>query len=78
MWDAELRFPVMRGVSDKTRKLEISCFAKEPRSDDILGRGVVDISETLKTGEFDGKARTIRQRVYERLILMILNCPILL
>lgn len=54
MWDAELRFAIMGTVSDKTRKLEISCFAKEPRSDDLLGKGSLDIAETLKTGEFDG------------------------
>ncbi len=54
MWDAELRFAVMGTISDKTRKLEIACFAKEPRSDDLLGKCIVDITETLKTGEFDG------------------------
>ncbi|KXN81325.1 Ingression protein fic1 [Leucoagaricus sp. SymC.cos] len=53
VWDSELRFPVMKTISDKTRKLEVSCFAKEHRNDDLLGKGTVDISETLKTGEFD-------------------------
>ncbi|KAG5642424.1 hypothetical protein DXG03_002798 [Asterophora parasitica] len=52
-WDSELRFPIMRDSEDKFRKLEVACFAKEPRSDDILGKGSVDITETLKTGEFD-------------------------
>ncbi|KAF5371850.1 hypothetical protein D9615_009541 [Tricholomella constricta] len=52
-WDAEIRFPVMKSSQDKFRKLEVACFAKESRSDDILGRGTVDITETLKTGEFD-------------------------
>ncbi|KAF9448316.1 hypothetical protein P691DRAFT_52960 [Macrolepiota fuliginosa MF-IS2] len=53
VWDAELRFPIMKAASDKTRKLEVSCFSKERRSDDLLGKGSVDISDTLKTGEFD-------------------------
>ncbi|KAJ3572554.1 hypothetical protein NP233_g3008 [Leucocoprinus birnbaumii] len=53
VWDAELRFSVDKAVSEKTRKIEVSCFSKESRSDDLLGRGTVDISETLQTGEFD-------------------------
>ncbi|KAF8071693.1 hypothetical protein FPV67DRAFT_1622208 [Lyophyllum atratum] len=52
-WDAEIRFSVMKQSQDKSRKLEVACFAKEPRSDDILGKGAVDITDTLKTGEFD-------------------------
>ncbi|RPD61172.1 hypothetical protein L226DRAFT_58598 [Lentinus tigrinus ALCF2SS1-7] len=53
VWDEELRFPIYKPVSDETRKLEIACYSKEPRSDELVGRGEVDISETLKTGEFD-------------------------
>jgi len=41
-------------MSEKYRKLEVSCWAKEPKTDDILGQGTVDITETLRTGEFDG------------------------
>lgn len=52
-WDAELRFAVLENGAGKPRKLEVACFSKEPRSDDLLGRGTVDISDTLKTGEFD-------------------------
>ena len=55
VWDEELRFPIFKSVSDETRKLEVACYSKEPRSDDLVGRGEVDISETLKTGEFDGE-----------------------
>lgn len=57
VWDEEIRLPVMKSSADKYRKLEVSCFAKEHRSDDILGKGTVDISETLRTGEFDGEFR---------------------
>jgi hypothetical protein len=47
----------MKDVSNKTRKLGVACFAKEHRTDGLLGKGVVDITETLQTGEFDGKYR---------------------
>ncbi|KAI0331134.1 hypothetical protein GY45DRAFT_1249490, partial [Cubamyces sp. BRFM 1775] len=53
VWDEELRFPVSKRVSDETRKLEVSCWSKEPRTDECVGKGSVDISDTLKTGEFD-------------------------
>ncbi|OSD06406.1 hypothetical protein PYCCODRAFT_1474564 [Trametes coccinea BRFM310] len=53
VWDEELRFPVSKRASDETRKLEVSCWSKEPRTDECVGRGEVDITETLKTGEFD-------------------------
>ncbi|KAG6888930.1 hypothetical protein C0995_004943 [Termitomyces sp. Mi166 len=52
-WDEEIRYPVMKQSVDKFRKLEVACYAKEPRSDDTLGKGEVDITDTLKTGEFD-------------------------
>lgn len=73
VWDAELRFPIMKAASDKTRKLEVSCFAKERRSDDLLGKGIVDISETLKTGEFDGTSYPTRQPICRNLITMVLH-----
>jgi hypothetical protein len=75
VWDAEIRFPVMKATGEKQRILEVSCWAKEHKTDDILGTydtilrgdgvclpcfcsigtGKVDITETLKTGEFDGE-----------------------
>ncbi|KAI9069940.1 hypothetical protein FKP32DRAFT_28021, partial [Trametes sanguinea] len=39
VWDEELRFPVMKRASDETRKLEVSCWSKEPRTDECVGRG---------------------------------------
>ena len=54
VWDDELRFPVMKTATGKFRQLEVTCFAKESKSDDSLGSGTLDITETLKTGEFDG------------------------
>lgn len=47
----------MKDVSNRSRKLELACYAKEHRSDDLLGQGAVDITEMLQTGEFDGKYR---------------------
>lgn len=46
---------VMKADGAKNRTLEVSCWAKEPRDDDLLGKGTLDISETLRTGEFDGE-----------------------
>ncbi|CAK5268645.1 unnamed protein product [Mycena citricolor] len=53
MWDEELRVPILRDSHEKHRKLEVSCWAKEPRKESNLGTGFIDLAETLKTGEFD-------------------------
>ncbi|KAF8207120.1 C2 domain-containing protein, partial [Mycena galopus ATCC 62051] len=53
MWDEEIRLPIMKGTGDKFRKLDVSCWAKEPKKEDNIGQGSVDLTETLKTGEFD-------------------------
>ncbi|KAF9647133.1 hypothetical protein BDM02DRAFT_3098559, partial [Thelephora ganbajun] len=52
-WDAEFRFPVYAGKSDSARQLEVACWRVEPREDEEIGKGKVDISDTLRTGEFD-------------------------
>ncbi|KAF9484377.1 hypothetical protein BDN70DRAFT_928442 [Pholiota conissans] len=52
-WDGEVRFPILKNSAAKYRKMEISCFSVEPRSEDLMGKATVDISETLRTGEFD-------------------------
>lgn len=54
VWDEEIRISVPKDSSEKNRTLEASCWAKEHKADDLLGQGKVDITETLKTGEFDG------------------------
>lgn len=54
VWDEEIRISVQRDSSEKHRILEVSCWSKEPRIDDLLGQGKVDITETLRSGEFDG------------------------
>lgn len=54
-WDSEVRFTVLKetGPGGKNRKLEVACYAQEPKTEDLLGKATVDISNTLKTGEFD-------------------------
>jgi Ca2+-dependent lipid-binding protein len=54
-WDAELRFPISRDPSKSNRTLTISVFSKEKKKDELLGEGTVDITDTLKSGEFDGE-----------------------
>ncbi|OBZ72644.1 Ingression protein fic1 [Grifola frondosa] len=53
VWDEELRLPVFNSSSEQHRSLQVSCWSKEPRVDELLCQGKVDISETLRTGEFD-------------------------
>ncbi|KAG5219529.1 C2 domain-containing protein [Salix suchowensis] len=43
----------MKDSAAKFRELKVSCWSKEPRTDEKLGEGNIDITETLKTGEFD-------------------------
>ncbi|KAJ7841326.1 hypothetical protein B0H14DRAFT_3694396 [Mycena olivaceomarginata] len=49
MWDEEIRLPIMKGSGDKFRKLDVSCWAQEPKKEDNIGQGYVDLTETLKT-----------------------------
>ncbi|KAF7312078.1 C2 domain-containing protein [Mycena indigotica] len=53
VWDEEIRVPIFKDTHEKYRKLEVSCWAKEPRKETNIGAGTLDISETLRTGEFD-------------------------
>ena len=64
-WDSEVRFTVLKenGPGGKNRKLEVACYSQEPKTEDLLGRATVDISDTLKTGEFDGVCCTFSDRV---------------
>lgn len=54
VWDAELRFPISRDASKSNRTLMISVFSSEKKEDELLGEGTLDITDTLKSGEFDG------------------------
>ena len=58
VWDEEVRISVSKDPSERNRTLEVSCWAKERKVDDLLGQGKVDIAETLRTGEFDGMLHT--------------------
>ena len=58
MWkrfrDQDLHLKVLSQETKENRALKVSCYAKEPKGDELIGAGEVDIKETLKTGEFDG------------------------
>lgn|SRR5712671_151089 len=54
VWDCELRFPISRDPSKTNRTLTVSVFSKEKKDDELLGEADVDITDTLKSGEFDG------------------------
>lgn len=40
-----------RGKGSKT--LKVACYADDTKDPEFIGDGVVDLTETLKTGEFD-------------------------
>ena len=54
VWDVELRFPISKDPSKSNRTLTISVFSEEKNEDELLGEGTIDITDTLKSGEFDG------------------------
>ena len=64
-WDSEVRFTVLKGngPEGKHRKLEVACYSQEHKKEDLLGKATVDISDTLKTGEFDGVCYTFADHV---------------
>ncbi|TFK99618.1 C2 domain-containing protein, partial [Pterulicium gracile] len=53
LWDHELRFLVPKQVSEQNRTLEVACWCKQSREDELIAKGKLDIGETLRTGEFD-------------------------
>ena len=60
VWDQEVRFPIVQSKRARNRKLEVSCYSQEPHplADQLLGKAVIDLTDLLKTGEFDGKEIT--------------------
>ncbi len=54
VWDVELRFPISRDPSTSNRTLMVSVFSEEKKDDELLGEASLDITDTLKSGEFDG------------------------
>ena len=54
-WDAELRFDVYTSKKASARTLEVSCWRAESREHEEIGKGTVDISDTLEKHEFDGE-----------------------
>ncbi|KAI9457134.1 C2 domain-containing protein, partial [Russula earlei] len=53
VWDAELRFPISKDPSKSNRTITISVWSQEKKDDELLGEGSLDITDTLKCGEFD-------------------------
>ncbi|KAF8626408.1 hypothetical protein AX17_006575 [Amanita inopinata Kibby_2008] len=69
LWDEELRFPVFCDPSDNNRMMQVACYAKEPKSEDLLGKGTINITDTLRSGEFDdwvalGIDNVVRGEIY--------------
>ena len=54
-WDAEFRFQIYATADDSSKQLEVACWRAESGGDEEIGKGKVDISDTLRTGEFDGE-----------------------
>ena len=45
--------------SKNNRTLNISVFSEEKKEDELLGEATMDITDTLKSGEFDGAPTTL-------------------
>jgi Ca2+-dependent lipid-binding protein len=63
VWDAELRFPISKDPSKSNRTLNISVFSEEKKEDELLGEATVDITDTLKSGEFDGAPNVLSPKL---------------
>jgi len=47
---------VARGKAKGTGKsMRVACYADDTREPELIGEGVVDLTDTLKVGEFDGE-----------------------
>ncbi|KAI0321794.1 hypothetical protein OF83DRAFT_1097983 [Amylostereum chailletii] len=53
VWDAEFRFTISKDAAKANRTITLKCHSQEKKDDQLLGEGSVDISDTLKSGEFD-------------------------
>lgn len=56
VWDEEFHFAVREIAPGFDRRmLSVVVYSKEHKTDQLIGQGKVDISDTLMTGEFDSK-----------------------
>jgi len=62
VWDAEIRFPISKELSKNNRTLNVSVFSEEKKEDELLGEAALDITDTLKSGEFDGAPTTLSSK----------------
>ncbi|KAL5525525.1 hypothetical protein ACEPAG_6861 [Sanghuangporus baumii] len=80
VWDEDLHLKVLSQETKENRTLKVSSYAKEPKGDELIGVGEVDIKETLKTGEFDDWVKleidgTYRGEVYLELTFFAAGPP---
>ena len=68
-WDEQFELPVYTITNDSSRYLEVACWRAKPKGDDEeIGKGKVDISGTLRTGEFDGEFEPLPPLVLESVV----------
>ena len=48
-------FEVTGSAGIDQRTLKVSVYSKESKVDDLIGEGALDVTETLRKGEFDGE-----------------------
>ena len=47
---------VRKGDAKSKRELKVAVYADDPRDPDLIGDATIDLTETLKKGEFDGQS----------------------
>jgi hypothetical protein len=47
--------PQRNGTKGKGKIMNVKCYADDKTDPELIGEGIVDLTETLKTGEFDGE-----------------------
>lgn len=44
-----------KGKKVASKSMRVACYADDTREPELIGEGIVDLTETLKVGEFDGE-----------------------
>ncbi len=77
-WDEQLHFeihddmedtaksPVKSSAKSTPKVLKVACWADDVRDPEFIGEGIVELDETLKTGEYDGEQGLLEARSRER------------
>ncbi|KAH8112667.1 C2 domain-containing protein [Phellopilus nigrolimitatus] len=61
VWDQDLHVQVSAAPTKENRTLKVSCYAKESKSDDLIGEGEVDVSDTLAVGGVRWQVQALEQ-----------------